>query len=72
MTLLRAPAVGRGSLIAGLTPVPYWDVHGGAFPWLVELEKNYQVIRDELMEGLKNPELERVGNSVWVVGEGGK
>jgi aspartyl/asparaginyl beta-hydroxylase (cupin superfamily) len=54
------------SYIAGLTPTPYWDVHGGSFPWLEELEKNYQVIRDELLEGLKNPDLERVGNAIWV------
>lgn len=54
------------SYIAGLTPVPYWDVHGGSFPWLEELEKNYEVIRDELMEGLKNPNLENLGNSIWV------
>ena len=31
------------SYIAGLTPRPYWDVRGGDFPWLVELEKNFEV-----------------------------
>ena len=54
------------SYIKGLTPVPYWDVHGGQFPWMEELEKHYETIRDELVEGLNNPNLERQGNSVWV------
>jgi hypothetical protein len=54
------------SYIAGLTPRPYWDVRGGDFPWLVELEKNFETIRDELREGLANPDLERLGNAIWV------
>ena len=54
------------SYIAGLTARPYWDVHGGSFPWMVTLEKNYETIRDELRAGLANPDVERLGNSVWV------
>ena len=54
------------SYIAGLTATPYWDVHGGSFPWMVELERNFEIIRDELKAGLANPDLERLGNSVWV------
>ena len=54
------------SYIAGLTARPYWDVHGGSFPWMVTLEKNFETIRDELRAGLANPDVERLGNSVWV------
>ena len=32
---------------------------------MVELERNFEIIRDELKAGLANPDLERLGNSVW-------
>ena len=41
-------------------------VHGGEFPWMVELEGKYEAIRDELRAGLDNPRLEALGNAVWV------
>ena len=54
------------SYIAGLTAKPYWDVHGGDFPWLTYLESNHEVIRDELKAALTDPLLAQKGNAVWV------
>ena len=54
------------SYIAGLTPRPYWDARGGDFPWMEQLERDYETIRDELRDALRNPNLERQGNAIWV------
>ncbi len=54
------------SYVAGLTAKPYWDPHGGAFPWMPKLEAEYESIRDELRAALRDPTLERKGNAVWV------
>ena len=54
------------SYIAGLTPRPYWDARGGDFPWMEQLERDYEIIRDELRAALRDPNLERRGNAIWV------
>ena len=54
------------SYVAGLSAFPYWDARGGAFPWMEFLEQNYETIRDELREALRDPLLEQKGNAIWV------
>ena len=54
------------SYVAGLSAFPYWDARGGAFPWMAFLEQNYETIRDELREALRDPLLEQKGNAIWV------
>ena len=54
------------SYIEGLSAFPYWDARGGAFPWMEFLEQNYETIRDELREALRDPLLEQKGNAIWV------
>lgn len=63
--------VGKGeqrasSYISGLSANPYHDVHSGAFQWLEDLEANSEKIRDELQAALMNPDIDKLGNSIWV------
>jgi aspartate beta-hydroxylase len=54
------------SYVAGLTARPYWDVHGGDFPWMEFLQDHHAFVKEELFERLKDPKLESKGQNVWV------
>ena len=54
------------SFIEDLSANPYHDVNSGQYEWLETLEENYEDIRHELSAALVNPELQNLGNSIWV------
>jgi hypothetical protein len=53
------------SYIYGLSAEPFHNVHDGRFSWIEELETKYKIIHEELESAIKNPELDRLGNSIW-------
>jgi len=56
-----------GSYVAGLSAVPFPDVHSGAYPWLEEVERQAAVIQEEFKAAMAAPEsLQSKGNRVWV------
>lgn len=56
-----------GSYIAGLSAIPFPEVHSGAYPWLVQLEAHSHIIQKEFTEAMTDGEgLQSKGNRVWV------
>jgi hypothetical protein len=53
------------SFIYGLEAEPFHDVHNGRFKWLEKLETEHKAIHEELKSAISNPDLERLGNSIW-------
>jgi len=53
------------SFIYGLKAEPFHDVHSGRFEWLEKLESAHEAIYEELERAVRNPDLERLGNSIW-------
>ncbi|KAA8498851.1 Aspartyl/asparaginyl beta-hydroxylase [Porphyridium purpureum] len=56
-----------GSFIEGLDARPFHDPNGGNFPWVHELEQNWETIRDELRRSYSdNSHVVKRGVNVWV------
>lgn len=53
------------SYITGLSAEPFHDVTSPQFTWMMRLEEEYSIIRDELNSALLNPRLTTLGNHIW-------
>ena len=53
------------SYITGLSAEPFHDVSSPHFTWMMRLEEEYSIIRDELNSALLNPRLTTLGNHIW-------